>query len=311
MRRNILHRFRDGFTLIELLVVIAIIAILVALLLPAVQQAREAARRSQCKNNLKQLGLAMHNYHEVHTSFPPSEIHDQAFLAGAHSDWGTNSGTWVTLLFPFTDQTTSYEEMDFDQRWDAAGTQNKAVIQRKYNYLLCPSHPLSNKRSGNGFDSHIIHYFGVYGSADPPGGRARQQWAIGRSPNTLGRRGVMFFNSSVRDADIRDGTSNTLAHMEVRGYTPQSPTNIISPIDGRGMRWEIGTATCLQPINGVHNFGCGGCGSCRWENAASFHTGGAHGLLADGAVRFISENVNSNTYLHYGGINDGEILQFD
>ncbi|NQV27196.1 MAG: DUF1559 domain-containing protein [Rhodopirellula sp.] len=289
---------------------IAIIAILVALLLPAVQQAREAARRTQCKSNLKQLGIALHNYHEVHSTFPPLKVHNVAFVNGSNSDWGTSAGSWPTLLFPFADQTTAYEEIDFDQRWDAAGTKNKAVIQRKYNYMICPSHPLSDKSTGNGFDSHIIHYFGVYGSADPPGGRARQQWAIGNNSN-FSRRGMMYHDSSVREADILDGTSNTLALMEVRGYQPASPTDIVNPVDGRGMRWEIGTATCLQPINGVHGFGCGGCGSCRWENAASFHTGGAHGLLADGAVKFVSENVDSNTYLHYGGISEGELVQFD
>ena len=310
MRRTFLRRCREGFTLIELLVVIAIIAILVALLLPAVQQAREAARRSQCKSNLKQLGIALHNYHEVHNTFPPLKVHDEAFLNGSNNDWGTNAGSWPTLLFPFADQTAAYEEINFDLRWDAAGTANKAVIDRKYNFMICPSNPLADKRTGNGFDSHIIHYFGVYGSADPPGGRARQQWAIGNTGN-YNRRGMMYHNSSISDAEITDGTSNTLALMEVRGYQPASPTDIVSPVDGRGMRWEIGTGTCLQPINGIHNFGCGGCGGCRWENASSFHTGGAHGLLADGAVKFISDNVDSNTYLHYGGIADGETVQFD
>lgn len=315
MTQPVLSRiFRRGFTLIELLVVIAIIAILVALLLPAVQSAREAARRSQCKNNMKQLGLALHNYHDTHTVFPPSEIHTENFLRGRNNNWGSNAGTWVTLTFPYCDQEGVYGTMDFENRSNANGgwnysnatlnVNNKAAIDRPYSHLLCPSNPILRNRS-NGFDSYIIHYFAVWGGANPPGGRARMRWAIGNNGNVRWK-GAMYFNSNTGIRDITDGTSNTFLLGEVRGYRPRSPDVLTSVVDGRGMRWEISTGTNLYPINGIHGFGCSG--SCRWENMSSWHPGGCHVTLADGSVRFVSETIHRDTFQRLGGIADGNTL---
>jgi prepilin-type N-terminal cleavage/methylation domain-containing protein len=309
-RFTFLRRLRRGFTLIELLVVIAIIAVLVALLLPAVQQAREAARRSQCRNNLKQLGLALMNYEETHRVFPSSEIHSTAFMNGSNNNWGENAGTWATLLFPFMDQEPKYQSMDFDRAWNHAP--NLTAIRQTPVGFLCPSNPVGDKISGNSFDGHIIHYFAVYGSEDPPGGRARMQWSIGSQTNRQ-FRGMMFHSSAVAQAEITDGTSNTFALLEVRGYRPLSPSNPVSidPTDGgRGMRWETGTGTYLQPINGVDGHpsspGYGtNCPGCRWENASSFHVGGVYALVGDGGVKFISENMDSLSFRRMGSIADG------
>ncbi len=117
-----------GFTLIELLVVIAIIAILIALLLPAVQQAREAARRSQCKNNLKQLGLAIHNYHDVHDAYPMSSNHRVS---------GQNGFSWIAMTLPFLDPGPLYQKLDLNRTLiDTGGPNNRALIQTPLTALL-------------------------------------------------------------------------------------------------------------------------------------------------------------------------------
>ena len=121
---------RPGFTLIELLVVIAIIAILVALLLPAVQQAREAARRTQCKNNLKQIGIALHSYHDVYKTFPPAYIPDED---------GKPMHSWRVLILPFIEQQALYEQYDFNEPWD--GPNNSQLANVVISVYQCPSSP--------------------------------------------------------------------------------------------------------------------------------------------------------------------------
>jgi len=301
---------RNGFTLIELLVVIAIIAILIALLLPAVQQAREAARRTQCKNNLKQLGLALHNYHDVYNQFPPSEIHTQSFLSAADNDWGNSTGTWALFLLPYIEQSNTFSKIDFSKRYDdATAPGNLAAVGQVYPAYLCPSNPVKSKNEQR---FQIMHYFAMWGSMDPPGGRARQQWAIGNTANLVGK-GMFFYNGNSNMASITDGTSNTIAIGEVRGYQPRCRNQIAEVADWRGMRWEISTST-MMPINGIQqNGGCttgtsGTCTNCRWENMASFHVGGTQALLGDGSVRFLSENIDARTFLNLGSMGDGAII---
>jgi prepilin-type N-terminal cleavage/methylation domain-containing protein/prepilin-type processing-associated H-X9-DG protein len=294
---------RHGFTLVELLVVIAIIGILIALLLPAVQAAREAARRSECKNNLKQIGLALHNHHDTYGHMPPLEEHlgqsGTAFLHGSNNDWGNSTGTWVLYILPFLEQTNLYDQFQFrdpsntslPRRWDFG--QNKNLIRQKNEAYLCPSNPVDDKVSGNGFDSHIIHYFGNFGAANPPGGRARQQWSLGNSTNSRWK-GPLFFNSKTKFAHMTDGTSNTILVAEVRGYQPQSLQNIQQIVNGRGMRWEIGTSTEWQ-INSI----------VRWEAPSSFHPGGINVLAADGSTHFVAENIDYSVWRPLGAMADG------
>jgi prepilin-type N-terminal cleavage/methylation domain-containing protein len=301
---------KNGFTLIELLVVIAIIAILIALLLPAVQQAREAARRTQCKNNLKQIGLALHNYHDTFGKFPPSEVHTRAFLDESNSDWGDSTGKWQLFLLPYIEQANIYSKIDFTKRYDdASAPGNLDALSQVYTAYLCPSNPVNLKNEGR---FQIMHYFAVWGSQDPPGGRARMKWAIGDASN-IGGRGIMYYNSDTDMGDITDGTSNTLAIGEVRGYQPRCRNAMTDIVDWRGMRWEISTSTLL-PINAIEaRTDCaagqaGTCSGCRWENMASFHVGGTQALLADGAVRFLSENIDATTFRNLGAIGDGAVI---
>jgi prepilin-type N-terminal cleavage/methylation domain-containing protein/prepilin-type processing-associated H-X9-DG protein len=175
---------RRGFTLIELLVVIAIIAVLIALLLPAVQQAREAARRTQCRNNMHQIGLALHNYHEVHQVFPPGRTHggtcNHAF--SPHAMW-----------LPHLDQTELYRRINFN--YPADHSKNSEVRFSMLGVLMCPSD--SNRRIQG--DNSIHNYM----------------FNVGTTHSVIGANGPFFQNSRVRAADVRDGLSTTAFLAEV------------------------------------------------------------------------------------------------
>ena len=296
----------SGFTLIELLVVIAIIAILVALLLPAVQQAREAARRSQCKNNLKQIGLALHNYHDVNSQLPPSEIHNSM----TSQSWHNQVGHWGIFLLPYVDQENMYNKVDFNNNGISSGANagdrvgnNLEVIQNKYTAFLCPSHPYDkhvfHTCCGNvaGYEGErIMHYYGVV-SDQLSNGTA---WG---SPAT--NNGMFRQNGSIRIRDLLDGSSNTAAVAEVIGFQIQSGTVATPVLDtGRGWRCHNHAYFGLGPNAGftINDYAEG-------HYAGSFHAGGAHILLADGAVRFVSENVSlTDIWRPLASIQDGNVI---
>ena len=308
-RQPAMHRSHllRGFTLVELLVVIAIIGVLVGLLLPAVQSAREAARRSACSNNVKQIGLALHNSHDTKGGFPALEDHSDAFLQGQNNNWGETPGNWLIHILPYIEETAIYDQIDFKIPWNAGN--NKQAFMNKYSVFICPSNPISDKDSGNNFDAHIAHYFGVWGSKDAPGGRARMKWAIGDNTNADGK-GIFYFNSKTTFGQITDGTSKTMAIGEVRGYRPESPfqKGTVAGDGGRGMRWEVGTSPMLLPINGIDGPGGSNCPGCRWENMSSFHPGGIHVGLADGSTKYINEQIDTTTFLRLGSMMDGQVL---
>ena len=191
LRGTIAVMKRRGFTLIELLVVIAIIAVLIALLLPAVQHAREAARRTRCRNNLKQMGLALHSYHDIHRTFPPGVIAGQEDLVD-----GLHSG--LTLLLPQLEQTAAYNQYNFDLSWKAP--QNTTATSTPIDAFRCPSSPGGLPQHG-GMDRPITDY------AFSKGTRAYLCFDALKS-------GMFDVNSFVRTADVKDGLSNTFAMGE-------------------------------------------------------------------------------------------------
>ena len=270
-----------GFTLIELLVVIAIIAVLIALLLPAVQQAREAARRTQCRNNMHQLGLALHNYHDTHNSFP-------IFWTGF--DKGVSP---FALLLPFLDEASAYNAINYDHpqyATDAGAAANTTVARMFLASLACPSMvPQGCIDNRVGVSSYVFSQ----SSAAP-------YWEYGDPPNN----GVSPDRTLVRIRDIRDGTSNTYQAGEtncgVKGITYFSATGGCSAgaVDGQCGRWAYpmpgashGTGELPPNSYDTASQGYGASRAFRSE-----HEGGVHMLFCDGSVKFISENIDMGTH---------------
>ena len=272
---------RGGFTLIELLVVIAIIGILVALLLPAIQSAREAARRAQCFNNLKQLAMALHNYHDTCRRLPPGWVDSGNF------GWG-----WNVFVFPFTEQKALYESLDVERK-QLIQVNNNATMQPLLLTVLpnlrCPSdsaRDTGEQTIGGGVNQRPVatsNYVGNRGFFNMANGDTSNDPVI---DNTL-NNGVLYANSQVRLADITDGTSNTLALGEkgidaTNGATPPLRAACWAG-DGR-----------VQNGNGVTCCVRGKINQGNQNNNSSSHPGGAMFALCDASVRFISENVSSN-----------------
>ena len=286
---------RRGFTLIELLVVIAIIAVLIALLLPAVQQAREAARRTQCRNNLHQLGLALHNYHDTHQCFPPASIKSN-LAAGSVPSWGDSSPntSWLTLILPFVDETALYNANNFHR--DFQTDANRTVVASKLAQYMCPS---------DNADASLKNGLYAYGNYACIAGEVCN---ITGGDYQASCKGIMFADSRVRMRDIRDGTSNTWIAGEatvkslvvwasgrwsyaVRGfasggyYTNNYQTLNLQSVMGGGCPVAIGINSTL---------GAAGCYNDWFRVLSSQHEGGAFVLFADGQVRFMSENLDTS-----------------
>lgn len=274
------RRRRPGFTLIELLVVIAIIAVLIALLLPAVQQAREAARRSQCKNNLKQFGLAIHNYHDSLNVFPVGYLDNRGW-------------TFQDYILPYVDQGPLYQKFDFsyNQHCDYNNLPTN-VYSTKVPVYSCPSDP----RASNVCDASIWGPFGLYVEGSYFG-----VWG-----NAIANPNGMFYSTAagpaVRMRDVTDGTSNTIMVGE-RGVPTALDYGWILCAYGTGQQGEgdnlLSTAVGLGPglPDGNHNL-----------HFWSYHVGGAHFTLADGSVRFLSNNIDFKTFQNLSTKTGGEVI---
>ncbi len=312
-----MHRLlRKGFTLIELLVVIAIIAVLIALLLPAVQQAREAARRTQCKNNMKQIGLALHNYESTFSCWPPGSLglKQNAMMIP----------NWRLQIFPYLDQAPLYNAMNYTVAFGGSGaTVNTTALSRRViPAYVCPSSTLDPcpDLGSNAQLTMVPMYVGIAGGYPDVAGRV-----VGSASNYGGfytNNGMLLVNEMTRMRDAVDGTSNTMMVAEQSGrigtqdirsgyyggftgsnFDNPSPITASNPAGTDS--WSVGV-TCVQyKINSPTT--AGGSDNPWDANTVinSFHTGGIHGLLADGSVRFISNNVDFNTLVNLCSRNDG------
>ncbi|WP_339746681.1 DUF1559 domain-containing protein [uncultured Rubinisphaera sp.] len=320
---------RKAFTLIELLVVIAIIAILVALLLPAVQQAREAARRSSCKNNLKQIGLALHNYHDTYRVFPPGYINQfddpQPTNSGEYSTAvgaERSAWSWGAFVLPFVEQSALYDVLQVGDIRIKNALATPALLSNMQNPISsfrCPSDTAPdvntskqvqdsagtarNIATANYVASNSSRRWHSSGSwVTGPGLGELSQW--GTPPNANQSPNGMFWrNSKVRMRDITDGTSNTIMAGERAWelnnpagatFTCRAGTVLGTRITNEQSEVHRGLAAATTAINFANN-------NCN-KGFSSRHTGGAQFVMADGSVRFLSENLDQNNAT-FGGTN--------
>lgn len=325
-RRN--SRFLStGFTLIELLVVIAIIAVLIALLLPAVQQAREAARRSQCRNNMKQIGLAIHNYLDTHGTFPIGARWGPKGTSG-QAAFGIHGPNWRVSIWPYLEAGSVYDKMNFAQSFASDTASNlrggysgeNAILRGKvvspaYN---CPSNPNSKTNNAppptmnNFLLGQTADYVGIMGSFPDPGGRSNVTSASNYAGNYT-NNGILLVQQVTRIRDVLDGTTSTIIVSEQSGmvFNRDIRANYYGAWSGWTQRFGVpwsgrpDTWHCaLTSVRNVPNQNYTTFASIPvWARNPwlpntiinSFHVGGVHVLLSDGSVQFLSDNVNFAT----------------
>ncbi len=309
---------RPAFSLVELLVVIVIIGILISLLLPAVQAARESARRMQCCNQLKQIGLALHNYVQSHEVFPPGCIVSTG-AAPAWRPWqeAKSNGllrqhgtSWLLQILPYLEQQNLYDQWDFST--NVLG--NADIAQTDVSLFYCPTRrsgirpedrlhlPASAWTrggndyggcigSGNGWTNNSYRYF-----TTQEAGNASEHWLHSS------RKGIFLPNASLHFANIRDGTGNTILIGELQRLV--SPPSGVTSVE----RWAAGGVATLFTTNDKEKNGeyqTGGMNNLFFESPGSDHPGGAQFGMADGSIHFFGNSTNPLLFRYLGGIADG------
>ena len=301
---------KTGFTLVELLVVIAIIGILVGLLLPAVQSAREAARRMSCSNNVKQMSLSLHNYESTHKKFT--------------FGWNNHGTLWSAMILPFIEQNNLYNTLEFSEsrNWATNGTPNEAAGSVVISMYRCPSMPIAEHIDSNsGIPGRVPISYRAAGGSEVTSDDASSAISGTKSFEDQNLNGIFWACSSIGFGGIPDGTSNTIAF----GETATDPSFVK---DGQAIDvWGIGSPSA-DPCNCA-----GGNGGTEFSEAAgsfympmnlrtqnpaasgrfmelafgSYHTGGATFGMADGSVQFLSNSIDLITYQNLGARNDGNV----
>ncbi|MBI1322813.1 DUF1559 domain-containing protein [bacterium] len=318
-----MHKFgnkvRSAFTLIELLVVIAIIAVLISLLLPAVQSAREAARRAQCVNNLKQIGLAAHNYHDIVGALP-----------GSYLVYNLTSFSALSMMLPHMEQSNLYNALNFWLAYDQPA--NDTVRFSNVNTFICPS-DFPNPLKSRGAQTNYMADMGSW---------IVWQAASGPNANLAPPNGALFGNSAVRFGSITDGLSNTGLFSErvmADGsnaiispksdvfFSPAAPTSIEQAVSDcmavdttslssqfplfLGAPWTLGQHV-FQHVMPPNTRSCGFFTALRAiMPPSSRHPGGVNLLMGDGSVRFLKDSVNVDVWRALGTIRGGEVISAD
>jgi prepilin-type N-terminal cleavage/methylation domain-containing protein/prepilin-type processing-associated H-X9-DG protein len=301
-------RCRTGFTLIELLVVIAIIAVLIGLLVPAVQKVREAASRASCQNNLKNHGLAAHQYHDANRRFPPGALTGNATFSLGSAPPGTLHGPW-TYLLPYLEQQNLAARYHWDRDWREP--ENAAVVFTDVPVLYCPS--AESPRVGGGLEPYTAN--GASTDYAPTLEVNAVLVGLGLIDAVSNYQGVMDRDRMTRIGEITDGTSNT---------------TLIAECAGRPQRWQAGRhvpglysvgGAWASPPNRINLAGSTPDGASRQgacpmnctnnQEVYSFHPGGANAVFADGSVRFLRADLSIRVLAALITRAGGEVLPAD